>query len=66
MGCACGNKNKTTYKVTTPEGKVVYSSSSKPTADAVAKRYPGSTVIEVLPGGTSAPTTAKASTAPAS
>ncbi|MEC3995165.1 hypothetical protein VSR01_17145 [Actinacidiphila sp. DG2A-62] len=57
MGCACGNKNKTTYKVTTPEGKVVYSSTSKPTAEAVAKRYKDSTVEEVLPGGKTAPAT---------
>lgn len=61
MGCACGNKNKTTYKVTTPEGKVVYSSTSRPTAEAVAKRYKGSTVTEVPPGGNTAPAGTKAS-----
>lgn len=49
MACSCA-KNKTTYKVTTSEGKVVYSSSSKPTADSVARRYPGSKVTEHKPG----------------
>lgn len=59
MGCACGNKNKTLYKVTTTEGKVVYSSTHKPTATAVAKRYPGSTVEEASPGGKTAPAASK-------
>jgi hypothetical protein len=61
MGCACGNKNKTTYKVTAPDGKVLYSSPSKPTATAVARRYPGSTVTEVTPSGTASPVITKAS-----
>jgi hypothetical protein len=60
MGCACGNKNKTTYKVTAPDGKVLYSSPNKPTATAVSKRYPGSTVTEVTPAGKTTPGTTKA------
>lgn len=62
MGCACGNKNKTLYKVTTTEGTVVYSSTHKPTAAAVAKRYPNSTVQEVPPGGNTSPATPKTPT----
>ncbi|WP_329368739.1 hypothetical protein OG896_24575 [Streptomyces sp. NBC_00669] len=54
MACSCA-KNKTTYKVTNTDGKVVYSSTNKPTADSVARRYPGSTVTEHKPGAKTTP-----------
>ncbi|WTW95404.1 hypothetical protein OG216_19370 [Streptomycetaceae bacterium NBC_01309] len=44
MGCACKDKNRQQYEVVTPAGKVVFTSASKPTADAVSKRYAGSIV----------------------
>ena len=62
MGCACqGNKNKTKWEVVTTtedpktkvkKEKVVFSSHSKPTAEAVRKRYAGSTLREVSPQST--------------
>ncbi|MFJ6687133.1 hypothetical protein [Streptomyces werraensis] len=64
MGCACqGNKNKTKWEVVThtedpttkrTKEKVVFSSHSKPTAEAVGKRYAGSTLREVPPKGATA------------
>ncbi|MEU8870447.1 hypothetical protein AB0D24_04640 [Streptomyces javensis] len=45
MPCACQNKRQQ-YEVVTEAGKVVFTSSSKPTAEAVARRYTGSTVRE--------------------
>lgn len=43
MGCGCkGNRKQ--FEVVTAEGKVVYTSTSEPTAKAVARRYEGSTV----------------------
>jgi hypothetical protein len=50
MPCSCQNGNKARYEVVvTTDGKekVVFSSSSKPTAETVGKRYAGSTVREV-------------------
>lgn len=47
MACSC-QKNRKKYEVVSG-GKVVYSSSSKPTADSVSKRYPGSEVREAKP-----------------
>ncbi|WP_371798999.1 hypothetical protein OG963_14265 [Streptomyces sp. NBC_01707] len=44
MACSCQNKNRETHEVVTDAGKVVFSSSSKPTAVAVSKRYPNSEV----------------------
>ncbi len=59
MGCASqGNKNKTKWEVVTrtedpttkkEKEKVVFSSHSKPTTEAVGKRYAGSTLREVPP-----------------
>ncbi|MEZ0073606.1 hypothetical protein [Planotetraspora sp. GP83] len=47
MPCKCQERNRTQYEVVQHE-KVVYTSTSEPTAKAVAKRYPGS---EVRPKG---------------
>lgn len=44
MACSCSKKNRETHEVVTEAGKVVFTSSSKPTADAVSKRYPNSEV----------------------
>ncbi|MFF0395195.1 hypothetical protein ACFYSJ_05320 [Streptomyces sp. NPDC005248] len=44
MACACNKKNRETHEVVTEAGKVVFTSSSKPTAEAVSKRYPNSKV----------------------
>lgn len=44
MVCSCSKKNRETHEVVTEAGKVVFTSSSKPTADAVSKRYPNSEV----------------------
>ncbi|CAL9537557.1 hypothetical protein [Streptomyces althioticus] len=58
MGCACQGKNKTKWEVVTTvedpktstvKERVVFSSTSKPTAEAVGKRYAGSTLREVPP-----------------
>ncbi|MFD0208927.1 hypothetical protein ACFVH9_07305 [Streptomyces hirsutus] len=52
MPCACKGGNKARYEVVvTTDGKekVVFSSSSKPTAETVGKRYPGSSIREVPP-----------------
>lgn len=50
MGCACKGKNRTTYEVVADggNGRVLYTSSSKVAADAVAGRpqYAGSIVRE--------------------
>lgn len=43
MGCGC-KKGRQQFEVVTAEGKVVYTSTSEPTAKAVARRYEGSTV----------------------
>jgi hypothetical protein len=43
--CGC-QKNKQQWEVVTASDKVVYTSTSKATAEAVSKRYPGSTVRE--------------------
>ncbi|MFJ4703140.1 hypothetical protein ACIP5N_33810 [Streptomyces sp. NPDC088768] len=44
MPCSCA-KNRKTFEVAVSD-KVVYSSTSEPTAKAVSKRYPGSVVRE--------------------
>ncbi|MGJ3558862.1 hypothetical protein ACR6C2_07740 [Streptomyces sp. INA 01156] len=52
MGCSCQNGKKSKYEVVvTNDGKekVVFSSTSKPTAETVGKRYPGSSIREVPP-----------------
>jgi hypothetical protein len=61
MACPCASKKQTRYQVTAADGKVLYSSTHKPTAETVAKRYPNSTVKEIPPGGKGAPATEKAS-----
>lgn len=43
MACNCG-KGKTGFQVIASNGNVVYESTSKATADAIGRRYPGSTV----------------------
>jgi hypothetical protein len=50
MACSC-NKNRTQYEVVADggNGKVLYTSGSKHTADAVGKRYAGSIVREQAP-----------------
>ncbi|MEU7323412.1 hypothetical protein ABZ682_23100 [Streptomyces griseoviridis] len=52
MPCACKGGNKARFEVVvTTDGKekVVFSSTSKPTAESVGKRYAGSTIREVPP-----------------
>ncbi|MGY3199718.1 hypothetical protein [Streptomyces sp. TE5632] len=52
MACSCqkGNKSKWEVVVTTDgKEKVVFSSTNKPTAEAVGKRYAGSTLREIPP-----------------
>ncbi|MBB6344338.1 hypothetical protein FHU36_000847 [Nonomuraea muscovyensis] len=48
MGCGCKGGNRQQFEVVTTDekgdDKVVYTSTSEPTATAVARRYPGSTV----------------------
>lgn len=51
MACGC-KKNKQTFEVVAENGKVVFQSSSKPTADTVSGRYPNSTVREQGKPGT--------------
>jgi hypothetical protein len=47
MGCACNKGKGQQFEVVAAgDGKVLFTSSSKPTATAVSKRYPGSTVQE--------------------
>ncbi|WP_219506069.1 hypothetical protein [Nonomuraea ceibae] len=43
MGCGCG-KGRQQFEVVSADGKVVDNSTSKTTAEAVAKRYDGTTV----------------------
>ncbi|MFE0545187.1 hypothetical protein [Streptomyces sp. NPDC058891] len=52
MGCACGNKNRQTFEVVTNggSGRVVFSSTSKPTATTVSGRYAGSVVRDKATG----------------
>jgi len=45
MACACNKGKKKQYEVT-HKGKVVFTTPSRPTADAVSKRYVGSVVRE--------------------
>ena len=45
MPCSCQGKREQ-YEVVTAAGKVVFTSGSKPTAQAVSRRYPESTVRE--------------------
>ncbi|MGW6416279.1 hypothetical protein [Streptomyces sp. NPDC055055] len=45
MPCSC-QKNKQQYEVVSSAGKVVFTTSSKGTADTVAERYPESKVRE--------------------
>lgn len=45
MVCNC-NKKRQQFEVVAETGKVVFTSGSRPTADAVSRRYPGSTVRE--------------------
>lgn len=49
MPCSCqggkGGAARDTFDVVAKSGKVVYSSPSKPTADAVGRRYPESKVV---------------------
>lgn len=55
MGCACNNKNRETYEVVSAAGKVLFTSGSKPTAEAVSKRYADSEVrIKEKPGAAQA------------
>lgn len=49
MPCSCQqNRNRTQYEVVTDggDGRVVFTTGSKPTADTVAQRYTGSIVRE--------------------
>ncbi|MFF2964236.1 hypothetical protein ACFVT1_36335 [Streptomyces sp. NPDC057963] len=50
MACSC-QKNRQQYEVVAAGGKVVFTTGSKPTADSVAKRYPGSEVREKAKAG---------------
>ncbi|MFP3118142.1 hypothetical protein [Streptomyces sp. Iso 434] len=50
MACSCQSKRQK-FEVVTKEGKVAFTSASKPTAQAVAKRYPGSTVRDAAKPG---------------
>ncbi|MCX5326285.1 hypothetical protein [Streptomyces sp. NBC_00120] len=43
MGCACKNKREQ-WEVISAAGKVLFTSGSEPTANAVSRRYTGSTV----------------------
>ncbi|MEU1623105.1 hypothetical protein ABZ479_38170 [Streptomyces sp. NPDC005722] len=45
MACSCQSK-KQQLEVVTPNGKVVFTTGNKATAEAVGKRYPGSEVRE--------------------
>lgn len=49
MPCSCqggkGAAARDTFDVVAQSGKTVYSSPSKPTAEAVARRYPNSKVV---------------------
>lgn len=48
MPCSCQGKGAAArqgFDVVAQSGKVVYSSPSKPTAEAVARRYPNSKVV---------------------
>ncbi|MFF3096814.1 hypothetical protein [Streptomyces cyaneofuscatus] len=47
MACACNKRSQQRWEVVTPEGKSVFDSASKPTAQTVSNRYPGSKVQEV-------------------
>lgn len=47
MACACNKRNQRRWEVVTPEGKSVFDSASKPTAQTVSQRYPGSKVQEM-------------------
>lgn len=53
MACACQSKRQQ-WEVVTKAGKVVFTSSSKPTAVTVSKRYPDSDVREKAKPGASA------------
>ena len=46
MGCNCGSKNRTQYEVVTADGRIAYTTPSKPAAEGVARRYAGATVRE--------------------
>ncbi|MEU1815148.1 hypothetical protein ABZ543_08115 [Streptomyces roseifaciens] len=48
MGCACGNKNRQLFEVVADggNGDVLHPGAAKATADAVARRHPGSIVRE--------------------
>lgn len=55
MPCGCQNKGtagRPMFEVVAQSGKVVFSSPSRPTADAVGRRYPNSSVRPA--GGTAA------------
>lgn len=43
---ACGCKKDKRFEVVAASGSVIYSTDNKPTADAVSRRYPGSSVKE--------------------
>ncbi|WP_433856661.1 hypothetical protein [Streptomyces kronopolitis] len=43
MGCSCKNKREQ-WEVIGAAGKVLFTSGSQPTANAVSRRYPGSEV----------------------
>ncbi|MBT2490638.1 hypothetical protein J7E96_19385 [Streptomyces sp. ISL-96] len=50
MPCSCTNKNRQQWEVVVPgQARPVFTSASKPTAQTVAKRYPGSEVRETAP-----------------
>ncbi|MGW5925245.1 hypothetical protein ACWF2L_03225 [Streptomyces anulatus] len=47
MACACNKRNQQRWEVVTAEGKSVFNSASKPTAQTVSRRYPNSEVREI-------------------
>lgn len=62
MACGCNKGPRTQFEVVAENGKVVFTSPTKATADTVSKRYPNSTV---RPQGTGTPATAPLNIAPA-
>ncbi|MCY0957733.1 hypothetical protein [Streptomyces sp. H27-H5] len=65
MGCACNkNKGRQQFEVIAENGRVVFTSGNKATADTVAGRYPNSEVKARGDAGTTPPAAA-AKTLPA-
>jgi len=52
--CAARAANRPVWQVKETTGRVVYESTSRPAADAVAQRYPGGQVVSAA-GGNPAP-----------